>query len=51
MMRIQYEQFVERLYRLIHEEFDIETAEGEKVFRELSLKLFELYLEKRLKRR
>jgi hypothetical protein len=50
MMRLQYESFIKRLYALIEEEFEISTVEGDKVFRELGLKLFEIYLEKRLKR-
>lgn len=47
MLRIQYEQFVKRLHVLIGDEFDIETEEAQKVFRELTLKLFQLYIDQK----
>jgi hypothetical protein len=40
MMRIQYNALVEKLYRLVDEELEMSTNEGDQVFRALSQALF-----------
>ena len=44
MMRIQYEGIIQQLYRMIDEEFEIETEEGKKIFLALSQALFDCYI-------
>jgi len=44
MMRIQYEGIIQKLYKMIDEEFEIETEEGKKIFLALSQALFDCYI-------
>lgn len=44
MMKIQYNNLVDKLYKLVDEELDIETEEGRAVFIELSQALFHEYM-------
>jgi hypothetical protein len=44
MLRIQYEGIIQQLYKMIDEEFEIETEEGKKIFLALSQALFDCYI-------
>jgi hypothetical protein len=50
MMRIQLEQFSEKLFRLVHDEFEIETAEGAALYKALSVTVFDQYAKQLPKR-
>lgn len=43
-MKIQYNNLVEALYKLVDQELDIETDEGREVFIEMSQALFREYM-------
>jgi hypothetical protein len=44
MMRIQYEEIIQKLYKMIDEELEMDTEEGSRAFRELGNALFQVYL-------
>ena len=44
MMRIQYEELIQKIFKLIDEELEIETEEGDQAFREIGAALFNVYM-------
>lgn len=44
MMKIQYNNLIEKIYRLVDEELELDTDEGREVFIELSQALFREYM-------
>jgi hypothetical protein len=50
MLKIQYQEFVTKLHRLVDDEFELSTKQGDEVFRRLSLALFDIWLENKLRR-
>ena len=47
MMRIQYEDLISKIYRIIDEELEMETEEGSRTFRMLGDALFAVYMKSR----
>lgn len=47
MMRLQYESFLSKLYKLIDDEFELDTTEGAEVFKTLGNTLFDLFMKRK----
>lgn len=48
MMRLQYDSLIDKIFKLIDDELELDTAEGQDVFRELGRALFAVYVRGKL---